>query len=95
MDKEKCMENIDDAEEEIIEPVANKECRHCSQTIKLSANVCHHCSRVQGGFFRFANFIRVAEVISFFISAGLLTVALLNWSLAKEQLGQAREANTN
>ena len=49
-----------------------KLCRYCFQEINPLATVCHHCSKLQTGFFKFLNYITVAEVLSFLISLGLL-----------------------
>ena len=43
-----------------------KLCRYCFQEINPLATVCHHCSKLQTGFFTFLNYITVAEVLSFF-----------------------------
>jgi hypothetical protein len=86
------MAEIDEVQNEIVKPATLKQCRHCSEEIKESARVCHHCSRVQTGFFRFSNVIRIAEGMALLVSLGLLAVAFLNWSSTQDQLTQAREA---
>jgi len=67
-------------------------CRHCFQEIHPRASICHHCSRVQAGFLRLSNVLRIGEVLSFFLSGGLLAVAFLNFFSTRDQLSKAEEA---
>ena len=86
------MAESSESQDGIVEAVAVKECRHCSEEIRLTAKVCHHCSRVRAGFLRFSNVLRIGEGMSFVMSVGLLTVAFLNFSSTREQLTQANQA---
>ena len=71
-----------------------KLCRYCFQEINALATVCHHCSKLQTGFFKFLNSITVAEVLSFLISLGLLWFSVAQFNTANSQLVQASEANS-
>ena len=88
------MTTISEAQDEIVKTATLKECRHCAEKIKPTAKVCHYCSRVQAGFFRFLNYIRIAEGISILVSFGFLGVAVLNWISTREQLTRASEARS-
>ena len=70
-----------------------KLCRYCFQKINPLATVCHHCSKLQTGFFKFLNYITVAEVLSFLISLGLLwfSVAQFNTARWKYPTGKSSE----
>ena len=71
-----------------------KLCRYCFQEINPLATVCHHCSKLQTGFFKFLNYITVAEVLSFLIFLGLLWFSVAQFNTANSQLVQASEANS-
>jgi hypothetical protein len=88
------MTTISEAQDEIVKTATLKECRHCAEKIKPTAKVCHYCSRVQAGFFRFSNYIRIFEGISLLVSVGLLTVAFLNLWSTQAQLTRASEASS-
>ena len=86
------MTTISEAQDEIVKTATLKECRHCAEKIKPTAKVCHYCSRVQAGFFRFSNYIRIFEGISLLVSFGLLFAAFSNLSSASEASSKAEEA---
>ncbi|MDZ4347824.1 MAG: hypothetical protein U1E51_35905, partial [Candidatus Binatia bacterium] len=86
------MTTISEAKDEIVKTATLKECRHCAEKIKPTAKVCHYCSRVQAGFFRFSNYLRLFEGISLLVSFGLLFVAFSNLSSASEASSKAEEA---
>ena len=74
--------------------VESRPCRYCLEEIKPLATVCRYCSKVQAGFFKFLNYITVAEVLSFLISVGLLWFAVAQFRTANSQLVQASEVNS-
>jgi hypothetical protein len=87
------MTTISEAQDEIVKTETFKQCRDCAEKIKLTANVCHYCSRAQAGFSRFLNFVRIPEVMSLLLSLFFLGVAFSSLLSTRQQLSQATKAS--